>query len=101
MCYRCPFNNVPVLFDKCVTVFLRTIYEKLADAFVDEIKEIYLQRCEEISPNIRYCAYNIGDESAINDLMQMRLKSGREDALTSKLDVSLLFPQLDYSNEQY
>jgi signal recognition particle subunit SRP68 len=55
---------------------------------VDEIKEIYSQRVEEISPNIRFCAYNIGDESAINDLMQMRLKSGQDDGITSRLDVS-------------
>ena len=67
----------------------RTIYEKLGSAFVDEIKEIYLQRVEELSPNIRYCAYNIGDESAIEDLRQMRIKTGgREDALSSRLDVS-------------
>ena len=50
---------------------------------------MYLQRVNEISPNIRYCAYNIGDESAINDLMEMRLKSGQEDGLTNRLDVRL------------
>ncbi len=64
------------------------IYEKLAGAFVDEIKDIYLQRVEELSPNIRYCAYNIGDESAVDDLRQMRLKTGAGDPLTSRLDVS-------------
>ena len=81
----------------------RTIYEKLANTFVDEMKDVYLQRVNEIAPNIRYCAYNIGDESAIDDLMQMRMKSGQEDALTSRLDVSITnsrlsrdasFPQL-------
>ena len=56
---------------------------------MDEIKEIYLQRVDEITPNIRYCAYNIGDQSAVNDLVQMRLRSGREDPLTSRLDVIL------------
>jgi len=64
----------------------KTIYEKLATAVVDEERELYIQKVEELSPNIRYCAYNIGDESAIEDLRQMRLKSGREDPLTSKLD---------------
>ncbi|KAK2181664.1 hypothetical protein NP493_386g05040 [Ridgeia piscesae] len=64
----------------------KTIYEKLASTFVDELKDVYLQRVNEISPNIRYCAYNIGDESAINDLMEMRLKSGQEDGLTNRLD---------------
>jgi len=38
----------------------RTIYEKLANAFTEEQAVLYNQRVEEISPNIRYCAYNIG-----------------------------------------
>lgn len=75
----------------CFVFNIRNIYEKLATAFVDEIKEIYLQRVDEITPNIRYCAYNIGDQSAVNDLVQMRLRSGREDPLTSRLDVILLY----------
>ena len=82
----------------------RTIYEKLASAFTEELAVLYHQRVEEISPNIRYCAYNIGectpthtqihtlpcasphfqplpspspgDQNAINDLMQMRLAAG-------------------------
>ncbi|XP_064623937.1 signal recognition particle subunit SRP68-like [Lineus longissimus] len=64
----------------------KTIYEKLASAFTEDIQALYHQRVEEIAPNIRYCAYNIGDETAINDLMQMRLKSGKEDMLTTKID---------------
>ncbi|XP_065271709.1 signal recognition particle subunit SRP68 isoform X4 [Emys orbicularis] len=47
-------------FNKC-----KTIYEKLASAFTEEQAVLYNQRVEEISPNIRYCAYNIGDQSAI------------------------------------
>uniref|UniRef100_A0AAY4A5B0 Signal recognition particle subunit SRP68 n=1 Tax=Denticeps clupeoides TaxID=299321 RepID=A0AAY4A5B0_9TELE len=58
-------------FNKC-----KTIYEKLANAFTEEQAVLYYQRVEEISPNIRYCAYNIGDQDAINDLMQMRLSAG-------------------------
>jgi len=65
----------------------RTIYEKLAEAVSDEGKELYQQRCSEISPNIRYCEYNIGDESAAEDLRQMRRQIGREDPLTARLDV--------------
>ena len=65
------------------------MYEKLASALVDEIKDIYLQKCDEISPNIRYCAYNIGDDSAIGDLLQMRLKGGGTDSMISRLDVSV------------
>ncbi|ELW68297.1 Signal recognition particle 68 kDa protein [Tupaia chinensis] len=41
-------------FNKC-----KTIYEKLASAFTEEQAVLYKQRVEEISPNIRYCAYNI------------------------------------------
>ena len=63
------------------------IYEKLASALNEEQRALYLQRVEEISPNIRYCAYNIGDESAINDLVQMRLKSGGQ--VSSNIDVSI------------
>lgn len=40
----------------------RTIYEKLASAFTEEQAVLYNQRVEEISPNIRYCAYNIGEQ---------------------------------------
>ncbi|XP_067115373.1 signal recognition particle subunit SRP68 [Osmerus mordax] len=58
-------------FNKC-----KTIYEKLASAFTEDLAVLYHQRVEEISPNIRYCAYNIGDQNAINDLMQMRLAAG-------------------------
>lgn len=40
---------------------VRTIYEKLASAFTEELAVLYRQRVDEISPNIRYCAYNIGE----------------------------------------
>ncbi|XP_032175682.1 signal recognition particle subunit SRP68 isoform X1 [Mustela erminea] len=69
-------------FNKC-----KTIYERLASAFTEEQAVLYNQRVEEISPNIRYCAYNIGDQSAINELMQMRLRSGgTEGLLAEKLE---------------
>ena len=61
----------------------------MAEAFVDDMKEMYLGRVEEILPSMRYCAYNIGDETAVNDLMQMRLKSATGgDVFVSGLDVS-------------
>ncbi|XP_069123968.1 signal recognition particle subunit SRP68-like [Argopecten irradians] len=63
----------------------KTIYEKLASAFTEEIQSVYLQQVEEVTPNIRYCAYNIGDESAISELKQMRRKGG-ENQFTSHLD---------------
>lgn len=75
----------------------RTIYEKLAGAFSDEQRGMYVQRVEEITPNISYCAYNLKEGSTdINDLMQLRLSAtasgGTHDpVLTAKIDVSLLF----------
>ena len=73
-------NNIIILL-------CRTIYEKLAGAVVDDSREVYQLKCDEIVPSIRYCSYSIGDKSAINDLMQMRVKAGAGDDMTSKLDV--------------
>jgi len=67
----------------------KTIYKKLADAFSEEIKAVYLQKVDEIEPSIRYCAYNIGEETSIEDLLTMRMTAGGmggEDLLTAKLD---------------
>ncbi|KAG8446162.1 hypothetical protein GDO86_013856 [Hymenochirus boettgeri] len=69
-------------FNKC-----KTIYEKLASAFTEELAVLYNQRVDEISPNIRYCAYNIGDKTAMDELMQMRLRTGgTEGMLAEKLE---------------
>lgn len=68
-------------FNKC-----KTIYEKLASAFTEDMAVLYRQRVDEISPNIRYCAYNIGDQNAINDLMQMRLTGGGGGMMAEKLE---------------
>ncbi|MGH0168132.1 UNVERIFIED_CONTAM: hypothetical protein FKN15_062701, partial [Acipenser sinensis] len=71
-------------FNKC-----KTIYEKLASAFTEELAVLYHQRVEEISPNIRYCAYNIGDQNAMNELIQMRLSAGGGGRMMAeKLEVS-------------
>lgn len=108
---------------------VRTIYEKLASAFTEDLAVLYRQRVDEISPNIRYCAYNIGqhccsrssqchcwcttpilssvlplhtdkhtltpwlylilgDQNAINDLMQMRLTGGGGGMMAEKLEVN-------------
>lgn len=67
---------------------VKTIYENLGKAFTEDIQALYLQRVSEIEPNIRYCAYNIGDESAIEDLMQMRREAG-EGGLSGELDALL------------
>ena len=53
-----------------------------------EQRAVYQQRVEEISPSIRYCAYNIGDmPSDINELMKLRTDAKGFDMLASKIDV--------------
>lgn len=47
---------------------------------------VYTQRVEDIAPNIRYCLYNIGESTDINQLMAMRNVS---DMLASKINVSV------------
>lgn len=61
--------NISILF--CLS-FYRTIYEKLGAALNEDERILYQQRVEEITPNLRYCAYNIGDQSAITDLKKLR-----------------------------
>jgi len=67
----------------------KTIYNRLSEAFSEEIKIVYVQKVDEIEPSIRYCAYNIGEETSIEDLLTMRMAAGGmggEDLLTAKLD---------------
>ncbi|CAG9864281.1 unnamed protein product [Phyllotreta striolata] len=47
------------------------IYEKISSTLPDELQLPYKQRSEEIGPSLRYCAYNIGDEKAV-DLLELR-----------------------------
>lgn len=68
---------------------VKTIYENLGKAFTEDTQALYLQRVAEIEPNIRYCAYNIGDESAIEDLMQMRREAGEGAFMSGELDTLL------------
>lgn len=49
----------------------QVIYEKLASALPEEEQLPYKQRVEDISPSLRYCAYNIGDDKAV-DLLELR-----------------------------
>lgn len=49
----------------------QVIYEKLASTLSDEDQLAYKQRIDEITPSLRYCAYNIGDEKAV-DLLELR-----------------------------
>ena len=47
----------------------------------------YTQKVEEIIPNIRYCNYNLGDESAKKDLLDMRLKQAAGTEMAETIDV--------------
>ncbi|KAG5323068.1 SRP68 protein, partial [Acromyrmex heyeri] len=50
----------------------QVVYGNLASALPELEQVIYKARVEELAPSLRYCAYNIGDTSAMDDLMQMR-----------------------------
>ncbi|KAG7302778.1 hypothetical protein JYU34_012741 [Plutella xylostella] len=48
------------------------VLDKLCAALPDHERHVYKQKVEELKPSLRYCAYNIGDESAAGDLLAMR-----------------------------
>lgn len=50
----------------------QVVYGNLASALPETEQKMYHVRVEELAPSLRYCAYNIGDASAMDDLMQMR-----------------------------
>lgn len=50
----------------------QVVYGKLGSALPESEQVMYNARVEELTPSLRYCAYNIGDTTAIDDLMQMR-----------------------------
>ncbi|XP_974448.1 signal recognition particle subunit SRP68 [Tribolium castaneum] len=61
------------------------IYEKLGSALAENEQAPYKQRVVEITPSLRYCAYNIGDEKAV-DLLELRSQGVLDnfDALVSQ-----------------
>ncbi|KAJ2945925.1 hypothetical protein O0L34_g4840 [Tuta absoluta] len=48
------------------------VLEKLCAAVPIDERHVYKQKVEELKPSLRYCAYNIGDQSAAGDLVAMR-----------------------------
>lgn len=58
--------------------------------------DVYHQRCQEMTPQLRYCAFSAGDESAgtVDDLIRMKteIQTGGEQQenmlTTTDLDVS-------------
>lgn len=53
----------------------------------DDQKAVYTQRVEEMVPNIRYCAYNIGGSTDIKQLGKLRPDAPGFDMIASKIDV--------------
>ncbi|CAG2110757.1 unnamed protein product [Medioppia subpectinata] len=72
----------------------QTIYEKLFHAIADEEVAVhYRQRCDEIKPTLRYCAFNIGDQNIeTQDLTKMQTEANEVDdqLLANKLDQLIL-----------
>ncbi|XP_020290208.1 signal recognition particle subunit SRP68 [Pseudomyrmex gracilis] len=62
----------------------KVVYGNLASALPEAEQVLYNVRVEELTPSLRYCAYNIGDISAMDDLMQMRAQLSGE--LMASLD---------------
>ncbi|XP_026750274.2 signal recognition particle subunit SRP68 isoform X2 [Galleria mellonella] len=48
------------------------VLDNLSAALPEDERLVYKQKVEELKPSLRYCAYNIGDESAAGDLVAMR-----------------------------
>lgn len=66
--------------------YFRMIYEKLASALNEEDAILYRNRYEELEPSLRFCAYNIGNETDVNQLLHLR-NQAQGDLLVT-LDVS-------------
>ncbi|VDO04441.1 unnamed protein product [Rodentolepis nana] len=58
------------------------IYTGLSSSLDEDLRETYTSRINEIMPQIRYCAYSIGDTSAASDLRDMR--AGAEGTLVEE-----------------
>lgn len=72
----------------------QTIYEKLSGVVPQDQRVVYTQRVEEITPNVRYCAYNIGGlPTDITQLMKLRRDAPGFDMLASKIDSVLMQTQ--------
>ena len=59
----------------------KTIYEKIAPTVDEDTRVLYKQRVDEMTPQIRFCAYNLdkSDASAVEDLIKMRLEGSFSD----------------------
>uniref|UniRef100_A0A336KGJ9 Signal recognition particle subunit SRP68 n=1 Tax=Culicoides sonorensis TaxID=179676 RepID=A0A336KGJ9_CULSO len=48
------------------------VYQNLAQALPEEEQMIYKAKVDELTPSLRYCAYNIGGNASMDDLLEMR-----------------------------
>lgn len=60
----------------------QVIYENLAHALPEEEQALYRAKVDKITPSLRYCSYNIGGDTSVDDLLEMRAKG-----LLENLDV--------------
>ncbi|CAF0795053.1 unnamed protein product [Brachionus calyciflorus] len=68
-------------------ILAKSIYEKLSLALKgDDSQVYYVQKCEEIEPNLRYCNYKLGDKNAQKDLIDLKLKSTFGTELAENID---------------
>ena len=70
------------------SLLCRNIYQKLGGVVSDDQRNMYHQRVDEITPNLRYCAYNIGGmPTDVSELIKLRTNALGSDMLSSKIDV--------------
>uniref|UniRef100_A0A2M4AAH0 Signal recognition particle subunit SRP68 n=1 Tax=Anopheles triannulatus TaxID=58253 RepID=A0A2M4AAH0_9DIPT len=50
----------------------QVIYENLAQAMPEEEQPVYRAKVDELKPSLRYCAYNVGENASVKDLLEMR-----------------------------
>lgn len=50
----------------------QVVYDNLMQALPEEEQGLYRARIDELSPSLRYCAYNVGENANMNDLLEMR-----------------------------
>ncbi|KAG5682074.1 hypothetical protein PVAND_011456 [Polypedilum vanderplanki] len=48
------------------------VYENLLKALPEEEQTIYRAKIDELSPSLRYCSYNIGENASVNDLLEIQ-----------------------------
>lgn len=53
----------------------QAIYEVLSQMVDDDHQAIYRSRIDELLPQVRFCAYTFGDQSAASDLQRLRTEA--------------------------